>query len=420
MGLYRLATDLGAPLIASLLRHRLAAGREDPVRFPERLGFASQKRPDGTLIWCHAASVGEAMSVLALLEALGTKYPSFSFLLTTGTVTSARLLVDRLPPRTHHQFVPVDRWPYVTRFLHHWRPDAALWVESELWPNMLQALSERHIPVCLVNGRMSARSFRRWSWIKPVIRDLLSPFALCLVQTDDEKKRYEALGARKVETAGNLKYAAAPLAADSDALQALHAACGKRPVWVMASTHPGEEDIALRTHQKLRERLPDLLTIVVPRHPNRAESIAAALAPYVPLARRSRNEPLDSSIGLYLVDTMGELGLFYRLAPVTCLGGSFTWGGHNPIEPAQLGSAILAGPNMKNFQVMNDAMKQAGALIQLADESELAPALEQLLTSSDARARLTAAALTFAEEKRNVLPTILDRLDPYLAASRGR
>jgi 3-deoxy-D-manno-octulosonic-acid transferase len=406
-------------LIAGLLRQRLAAGREDPQRFGERLGYASRPRPSGPLIWCHAASVGEAMSVLSLIEEIQTRHPAFTILLTTGTVTSARLLAGRLPPQAIHQFMPVDRWPYVIRFLDHWKPDLALWIESELWPNMLENLGSRKIPAILLNGRMSEKSFRRWTFLRGFAKKLLSNFALCLVQTEEEQARYEALKAPNVKAVGNLKFAAAPLSCDEAELQRLRGLIGNRKCWVMASTHPGEDEIALTAHRHLRQRWPDLLTIIVPRHPTRGPAIAEMLAKESKIAVRSKNDPLLPETEIYLADTMGELGLFYRLAPVTGLAGSFTWGGHNPIEPAQLGSAIVFGPRMTNFKIMAEEMLRAEAALQVANENEFTTALEKLLGDEAELHKLATSASRFALQKQGVMEDIQKLLAPFLNKLEG-
>jgi len=416
MTAYRLLTDLAAPAIALYLRHRRATGREDQSRFHERLGYASAPRPKGKLVWCHAASVGEAMSVLALIRRLRETYPTWSVLLTTGTVTSAKLLEGRLPEGATHHYVPVDRWPYVTRFLDHWQPDLALWVESELWPNMLGALKERRIPAVLLNGRLSERSFKRWRLLPGGAREMMRAFVLGLAQTEDERKRFAALGLRDVRCVGNLKFAADPLPFDRDALADLKMQIGARPFWLMASTHPGEEEIALRTHEALRAKHPGLLTILVPRHPARGDEIAALLETNgLSFIRRSVQGTLTQDTQIYLADTMGEMGLFYRLSRLCCLAGSFTWGGHNPIEPAQLDCAVLFGPKMDNFRQMAGAMTEAGAALQVKDETALQEKLDLFLTKPDETRKLADAAHLWAENQRSVLAKTMDLLSPFFS-----
>jgi len=415
MLVYRLLTDLAAPGLALYLWARRAQGKEDPVRFHERFGQPSLPRPKGRLVWCHAASVGEAMSVLSLLNAIRQRFPSWRILLTTGTVTSASLLVQRLPAGVLHQYVPVDRWHYVSRFLDHWRPDVALFVESEMWPNMLTALKKRNVPTALLNGRMSVRSFRRWSFFKTSVRKLLETFAFTLVQTDAEVGRFLVLGAKNVACIGNLKYAAEPLPCDDHELDRLRVQAGNRPVWLIASTHPGEDEIALDVHAQIKDRWPGLLTLIVPRHPARGEDILKLTQKFgLRGARRAVSKMIVPSTEVYIADTLGELGLFYRLAPIACLGGSFVWGGHNPIEPAQLGSAIIFGPNMTNFAEIADELLLNGAAIQVHSPSELALRIEQLMSMPREAFALANTARAFVEDRRGVLDGVMQLLGTWL------
>ncbi len=420
MNLYRLLTDLAAPAIALYLRKRKRNGREDKERFKERLGFSSVSRPRGNLVWCHAASVGESMSVLSLLASIRRLHPNWSILLTTGTVASAQLMASRLPEGVIHQYVPVDRWPYVTRFLNHWKPDLALWVESELWPNMLAALKERQISAVLLNGRMSEKSYRRWRLVPGGAREMMSAFALGLAQTGSERNRFAALGLRDARAIGNLKYAADPLPCDVEELARIKNEVGPRPVWLAASTHPSEEEIVFRLHRALRKHFADILTIIAPRHPKRAEEIAALAAEQgLNVARRSLGEAIAPDTALYLADTMGEMGLFYRLSKVCFLAGSFAWGGHNPIEPAQLGCAVVFGPKMDNFAVMADDILGAAAAVQVADETELAEVVGRLIRHPEQAQTLAEVAHRWAEAKRGVLDETLKLLAPFFERKAG-
>lgn len=417
--LYRLLTDLGAPFISLYLHRRLAAGREDARRFQERLGYASEMRPQGRIIWCHAASVGEAVSLLALIDRLQKMHPDLFILVTTGTVTSADMLRGRLSDRALHQYMPVDRMPYVTAFLDYWKPDCALWVESELWPNILAGMRARHIPAVLLNGRMSEKSFRNWRYAKPWIREILSTFHLCLTQTEDEKTRFEFLGARKVQYIGNLKFAASPLPYNEEQLVALKQAIGNRPLWLIASTHRGEEKLALEAHKKLAASHPGLLTVIVPRHAVRGPEIADLLREQaLPFAQRSKKEPVTPSVAIYLADTMGELGLFYRLSPIAAIGGSFSHlGGHNPIEPAQLGAALILGPHMYNFSEITQEFKNKQAALILSATDELPAAIDRLLSSPDICASYAKAASRLAEQKTELIDKVLEALEPWLVSS---
>ena len=414
--LYRFATDLGAPFINVWLRRRLAAGREDGERFAERFGYASHARPAGRLIWCHAASVGEAASLLMLIEKIHDTYPDLSVLLTTGTVTAAKMMTPRLPRYAIHQYVPIDRVPCIDRFLKHWQPVLAIWVESELWPNTLAALRKKHIPTVLLNARMSDKSFRSWQRVKGFAREVMSTFCLCLAQTENDRDRFAALGANPVKYLGNLKYASAPLPFDTDELAQLQSAFGKRPVWLMASTHRGEEEMAINTHKALSAKQGDVLTVIAPRHAVRGDEIAQSLTKAgLRFARRSKNETVSADTQIYLADTMGELGLLYSACPVAVVGGSFVpVGGHNPVEPAQLGAAILFGPHMYNFSEIAREFVASQAGRQVQHDNEIAFNVEALLIQKQERDKLTHAAKLLADQKRYILDQFVAAMEPWL------
>jgi 3-deoxy-D-manno-octulosonic-acid transferase len=415
LALYRGATVALAPLVLLYLMRRRARGKEDRARFGERLGRASRLRPPGPLLWLHAASVGEATSILSLVDRLARERPGLGLLVTTGTVTSAQLLEKRLPEPAIHQFVPVDRPAYVERFLDHWRPDLAIWIESELWPNLIQATRARDIPMVLLNARLSQRSFDRWRHVPETARTLLGCFDLCLAQDAAQAERLRSLGATAA-TVGDLKSAAAPLPADPAKLATLRAAIGTRPVWLAASTHPGEEDVAASVHRALAPRLPGLLTLLAPRHPKRADAIAAMLQRQgLSVARRSAGDELHVDIDVYLGDTLGEMGLLYRLSGIVFVGGSLTpVGGHNPLEPALLDCAILHGPDTTNCAAVARDLDAAGAARMVRDAAELAVEVERLIRGAAERDRMAASAQEVASRYRGVLDAVLERLAPFL------
>ena len=414
--LYRLVTDLAEPALKIYLRRRAKRGKEDPARLDERLGRASHPRPDGPLLWLHAASVGEALSILPLVDRLRRDHPDFAILVTTGTLTSGRLLAVRLPRGVIHQYVPVDRRAWVRRFLDHWRPDVAVWVESELWPNLIAETTARAVPMALVNARMSEQTFKRWNVMKAHVAPLLAAFRVVLCQDETQASRFRALGAAHARYVGNLKYAAPPLPVDQTAYEELAAAIAGRPLWLAASTHPGEEAIVATAHARLRKRFPKLLTIVVPRHPERGPEVAAMLSRRgLAVARRSAGEKLGDRIEAYVADGIGELGLFYRLAPVALVGGSLVpHGGHNPLEPAQLSSAILSGPHSFNFEAICERLAGAGALRRVAGADELADAVGFLLADEVGRYAMTLDAARIARTEAHVLDAVMHALDPLL------
>lgn len=415
LGLYRAGTHLAAPFLQGLLKRRLAAGKEDPARMDERKGIPSGVRPDGPLLWLHAASVGESLSALSLIDKLLSLHPDLQVLVTTGTVTSANLLATRLPERSFHQFVPLDVPTWCHRFVDHWRPDLVLWMESELWPNMLREIRRRDTPIVLVNARMSEASFTNWQRLPGIAASLLGNFALCLAQSEAQADRLRRLGGKNVLYLGNLKYSADPLPADQHALEALESLLQGRNLVLWASTHDGEERMAGALHTKLKARNPALLTVIVPRHPARAESVAEALAGNaLSVRRRSLGEHVDASDDIYLADTMGELGLFYRIAGIAVIGNSFGHdGGHNPLEAAQLDCAVLFGPGMANFQAVVDELVQASAAIPCANEAVLEASLRRLLQDDAERAALASNAKAVADRHRDVVDRIVERLAPF-------
>ncbi len=413
---YRLLTDIGAPIISFYLRRRRKRGREDAERFYERLGFPSMPRPKSRIIWCHAASVGEAASLLALIDKLRATYSDTHVLITTGTVTSARMLAGRLPHGVTHQYMPVDRMKYVRRFLAHWRPDFIIWVESELWPNILSEIRIQKIPAILINGSMSEKSFRNWYRFRLWASEILGAFLLCLTQTEEDCSRFVALGAKPVRCIGNIKYAGNPLPCEADELTRLRHIIGTRPVWLMASTHRGEEDLALDAHVTLKETWPDLLTVIVPRHPARGQEIADRIITRgIVFSQRSRGEVPDARAEIYLADTLGELGLFYRLCPIMGMGGSFVpVGGHNIIEAAQLGCAIFFGPHMHDFAEIKREFVDHHAALALRHANEIVFTVDRLLRAPEARIQLAHAARELADAKRHILDKVMDAVKPWL------
>ncbi len=416
LALYRGLTTAARPLIHAYLGHRLRTGKEETGRLGERLGEPSLARPPGALVWLHAASVGEAMSMLALITRIHEGWPCITLLVTTGTVTSARIMAQRLPAGVLHQYVPVDRMAWVRRFLDHWRPGLVLWVESEFWPNMLGELRTRAIPAVLVNARISPASFAGWRRWERLIRRLLASFDFCLAQAEADRDKLLALGAGDVRMVGNLKFAAAPLPADQAALQILRTGIGDRPCWLAASTHPGEETVIADAHMKLGGNHPGLLTIIVPRHPTRGPAIAKELAPHdLTTALRSAGALPKDATDIYIADTMGELGLFYRVAPIAFLGGTLIpHGGQNLLEAAKLGCAVIHGPHMTNFQAIVDEMAAKGATASAGNAEEITAAVDALLGDQVLRRARTKAAETVAAEKQGIMDRVLAELAPGL------
>jgi len=403
-----------APAVALWLRHRTRIGKEDAARLPERLGHPGKPRPDGMLIWCHGASVGESQALLPLLQALHEQRPDITLLLTTGTVTSAALVAKRAAPGVLHQFVPVDLPGPVDRFLDHWRPDLVLWSESDFWPGILSNLHQRHIPTLLINARMSERSCRRWAGLPDTARWLLQGFAAVYAQTAQDAERLRRLGVPEVIEAGNLKHAAPPLPVNAGDLADWRRKLDLRPLWLAASTHGGEEVLVAEAHKRMKGRHPDLLTLIVPRHPDRGPEIAAELAALgLHSVLRSRHETPDAQTDVYIADTLGELGLWYRISPIVLMGGSLIpHGGHNPLEPARLGAAVMFGTHMFNFTEVSASMLQAGGAVEVPDVDALATQLVALFEDQKRQRTIADAGQAYAVGSAD----IIDRLSQAVLA----
>ena len=417
--IYTYCMRAGEYFIRSTLLRRQKAGKESQERFDERLGIPGKTRPDGALIWVHAASVGEAQSALTLIKTLLHTHKGLNILVTTGTLTSAEMMEKNLPDGAFHQFYPVDHPDWVASFIDHWSPDLVLWMESELWPNMLMEIQKRDIPAILVNARLSSGSYKRWKLFGGSIQKLLGTFDAILCQTETDAQYFQKLGAQNVHVTDNLKYSAQPLSASDEDLKALSAVLGHRPCWVYASSHAGEEEMAARIHATLQSSLPELLTIIAPRHPERRDDIAEDLkGTSLNIVFRGENKTLPTEdTDIYITDTMGELGLFYRAAPVACIGRTFSndgGGGHNPIEAAQLNCAILHGPKVQNLQEIFDEMNQDGAALQSVNEQKLADQIHHLLSDEKTCHEQQQKAYEFAKQKEQVIDTVMVHIAPRL------
>ena len=422
---YRLVTRLLEPLTPRLLDARAKQGKEDPARVDERLGIASQARPAGDLVWLHGVSVGETLSLLPLVERLRQKRPDLTVLVTSGTLTSAQLLAKRLPTSVIHQFAPVDTPGAVAAFLDHWRPSLAVFVESELWPNLILAARKHRVKLILASARITEKTVDGWRRFPAAAREVLSAFDRILPQDETSSTRLHGLGAR-IDGQVNLKLSGAAPPHDAAAFTRLSAAIGDRPVVVAASTHDGEEIALVRALDRLADRL---CLILVPRHPARSDAIAAALErDGYRFARRSQGREPDRETDLYLADTLGEMGLFLRLADVVVMGGSFSAalekspvGGHNPLEPARLGKPAVTGPDMSNWAAITEALVAAGGLSMVEAPWDLPAVLAPLLADNDAARAMGERGRRAAAEAGSGLDRLWEALAPLLpSAPRGR
>jgi 3-deoxy-D-manno-octulosonic-acid transferase len=415
---YRRLASAATPLTSILLAKRLKRGKEHPARIGERRGETAVPRPAGPLIWTHGASVGEMLSLMPLIEWLRGK--GFAVLVTSGTLTSAKLAERRLPQGVIHQFIPIDAPKFIDRFLEHWRPNLALFSESDLWPNLIIESAGRGIPLILVNARLSEQSFHRWRYAPTTIASLLRRFDLCLAQSELDADRYAHLGAPRVNVTGNLKLDAPAPPADNQKLEAMQAAIAGRPVIAAASTHPGEEVLVIDAHIRLRHSFPRLITLIAPRHPERGPGILdlAKLAGFS-AAMRSSGELPNRGTDVYVADTIGELGLLYRLAPIVFVGGSLVkHGGQNPIEPAKLDCAILHGPYVSNFAAIYADLNRARGAATVTDADSLTTSIERLLYDPNLVSQMAEAAHTTVLRLGGALERTYAAIEPYLVQLR--
>ena len=377
------------------LTSRLLMGKEDPERLEERLGISLAERPTGNLIWFHAASVGESLSLVGLIKRISSSQPDYNFLITTGTITSAQLILSRLPSNAVHQYIPVDTPKAVEKFLDRWRPSLAIWTESEFWPNLISFTAARDIPMILINARISEKSYRRWRFFKKSLKSLIEKFNYSLIQDEKTVKYFSKIGisSNNFELTGTLKEGSAALPHSEIEQVEISKQILNRPVWLAASTHEGEEKLIAAAHRHASKASQGLLLIIVPRHPERGLEIASILTKEnFKIRLRSKKDKISADTQIYIADTLGELGLWYRVAPVSFVGGSFVpVGGHNPFEPAALGSAILHGPYVENFKEIYNRLNVAGAAVKIEEASELGVKLIETLSPENA-AKLAQAA----------------------------
>jgi 3-deoxy-D-manno-octulosonic-acid transferase len=413
LSLYRWGGVALYPIVGPYLGFRAAKGKEDRSRRRERYGFASVPRPTGPLVWFHAASVGETMAVIPLIKEVRRR--GIAVLLTTGTITSAKVVRERLGPDVIHQYVPLDVKPAISRFLEYWHPDLAIMAESEIWPMTILELGKRHIPQVLVNGRISDRSFPRWKRRMSIADAIFENFALVIAQSELDADRFRTLGALPVMVSGNLKVDTDAPPADSAVLRGYLDQIRDRRTWAAISTFEGEEAAAGNVHRALKERT-GLLTIIVPRHPERGDAIADMLtARGLKVARRTLNDPLTPETDIFLGDTIGEMGLYLRMTEIAFVGRSlFAEGGQNPLEPAMLGCAILSGGNVQNFRESYQQLARNGSAKMVRDVEMLAKGVHYLMMNDDMRKQMIEAGQETVQEMRGALRTTIKGLEPYI------
>ncbi|WP_164657880.1 3-deoxy-D-manno-octulosonic acid transferase [Tropicibacter sp. Alg240-R139] len=412
--LYRGVTAAIAPIAWASVARKLRKAGVPAERQKERLGVASLPRPPGQLVWFHAASVGESLSVLTLITRMGERLPATEFLITSGTPTSAELIAKRLPPRTRHQFAPLDVHGPVGRFYNHWRPEAGIFVESEIWPQMLVKGRERGTRLALLNARLSQKSVQGWKKRPKTARFLLDQFRLMLTQNDKTAQNLLDMGAdrTRVKPGTNLKATSAPLPVDELALARIRGEIGDRRVWIASSTHAGEEETMLAAHKELLKTDPDLLLLLIPRHPDRGDVVKRLVAQAgLTCAQRSAAQTLAPDTQVYLADTLGETGTWYALCPLVFMGGSLLEiGGHNPFEPAQAGAAVITGPGYFNFRETFEPLIAQGGAVQITDAASLTAAVSRWLTDAQALEQACTAARSCVQDQAAALDTVVETL----------
>ncbi len=411
---YRWAGAASYPFVGGYVVWRASKGREDRSRRHERYGRAGHARPGGPLIWVHAAGEGETVAVIALVEhflSLGV-----SVILTTATVSSAETCSERLGNRVIHQYVPLDLKPALARFLDHWKPDLAVFAESEIWPMTILELGARRIPQVLVSGRMSDRAFASWKKRIWIAEALFENFSMVVAQSETDAERFLTLGARPVTVGGNLRTDIGPLPVDELELRRVQNEIGQRERWAAIATRQGEEAVAGEVHRMLRNRHPDILTIIVPRDPARGDELETELtAAGLNVSRRSRRDKITSKTHVLLGDTSGETGLYLRLADIVFLGNSLVKGdGENPLDAAMLNSAVLAGQNIGYFRDIYQPLIDRGGVRLVRDRDMLAGAVNFLLRNEKARRDIIAAGAAAVEGMRGALARTANNLEPYV------
>ncbi len=418
IGIYNtLVRTLYPIVIRRYIEKRKKIGKEDVKRFNERVGRPTKPRPAGRLIWLHGASVGESISMLPLINRLLEIYTDAHVMVTTGTTTSAEVMAKRLPERAFHQYLPIDNPVFAARFIRHWQPTIALWFESEFWPGMLSTIKRRNIPLILINGRISNKSFKRWQQFDFVIKEILDCFTACLGQSEEDAYRLRALGAKDAMCLGNLKYAGLPIPVDEEKKKEIQDEIGERPVWLVSSTHSDEEAKIGRYLKELSAKHEGLLTIIAPRHPTRGVEIRDILQDKYQLktALRSANEKIQPETEVYIADTIGEMGIWYELCPIVFIGGSLIpHGGQNFMEPSRCRDAVIVGPHMHNFTDAMNRAKRADGIIQVDETVDLIDMVDQLLSNKELLEAKRSLAYNWATSEAKVLDGIAEKIQGYM------
>jgi len=385
-------------------------GRQAPAyrqRWKERMAWGYRPGTLKNSLWVHAVSVGETLAAVPMIERLLADYPDTPLLVTTTTPTGSERVKALFGDRVTHVYCPWELPTALNRFLRAFDPKTVIVLETELWPNLCAAVKRHGAKLMLMNGRLSEKSYRGYRKFPRLVRPMMARFDALAVQTPVEAKRYVALGAwpERVHAIGSVKFDMSLDDAVRQAAGDLRAAIGERPVWIAASTHPGEDEPVLAAHKALLETAPQTLLMLVPRHPERFDSVAQLVRQQgLGLARRSKQDTIAADTQVYLADTMGELLMLFGVAAVAFVGGSLVpVGGHNLLEPAGWGKPVLTGPHLHNFTAISNLLDDAGALTLVDNADALAIALQALFRYPDQRQRQGQAAAAVVEANRGAL-----------------
>ena len=412
--LYKIISFLSYPLIRLLLLWRVFKGKEDSQRYTEKLGYYKISRPHGKLIWFHAASIGEFNAILPVIKAIADEFPSFHILVTTVTLTAAKIAKNNLPNNAIHQFVPLDCTNIVERFIEHWQPDLVIWTESEFWPNMI-VMAAKKAKLLLINARLSEKSFTKWNKVKSFAKTVLHNFDLILAQSKETKLLLEKLGIDKVIYSGNLKFVAANFAFNAQEVGDIQQQLENKVILMAASTHPGEEEIFAQIQCNLKQKYPQLFMVIAPRHPHRKEEVSELFQQFkLKFITRSSKEAIEGDTDILLVDTIGEFGLFYRLSEIVCVGGSWNRIGHSFIEPAKLKNLIIFGPRMDNSREVADDFLARQAALTAADAAQLEKIHVDYLAQPEKFTAIKDNGEKMVDEMNQIKAQVLERIKPYL------
>jgi 3-deoxy-D-manno-octulosonic-acid transferase len=412
--LYKIFNIIITPIIALFIIVRVIQGKEDRSRIRERFGLSKKKCPKRIVIWIHAASVGETISVMPFLN-LFKDNAKYFIIFTSGTVTSGRLIRNKLPKNAVHQYAPIENYFAIKNFLNHWKPKLSIFLESEFWPCILYETSKTSKLISL-NTKISDRSFNRWSLVPKVFREISELFNLFMPQSSQTYNRLKKLGVKNLHYTGNLKYTVPPLPSIDSKLSALKSSLKNKTPILFASTHPGEEKVIIDIYEQIKEDHPSILIIIAPRHPGRSESIASMLKKHnYNIAVRSKKNEIKIDTEFYIADTMGELGILFKVSPISVICGSFVnIGGHNPIEAAKLKSAIIMGPYISGFREICIEFKKHKAAIFVKNKKECARAIHSLLSNKSTHQKYIFNALTFINSKKDILKNTMLKIKQYL------